>query len=153
MQHPVIIVMGVAGAGKTTFAQELANRDSATFIEGDDLHSEAARAKMAAGTALTDEDRWPWLDRIADAANVARAERPVIVTCSALRLAYRDRLRASISVPLRFIFLDLAEAELARRLAARTCHYMGPEMLASQLATIEPPLGEADVEWRSPATL
>jgi gluconokinase len=147
MVHEVIIVMGVAGAGKSTFAAVCSDRNGAAFIEGDDLHSEAARAKMAAGIALTDQDRWPWLDRVAAAANAARDIRPVVATCSALRRAYRDRLRASIGAPLRFVFLDIPEAELARRLSHRGGHYFGPEMLASQLATLEPPVGEADVDW------
>lgn len=150
MNHPVFIIMGVSGAGKTTLAQALAEQNGAAFIEGDDLHSPEARAKIAAGIALTDADRWPWLDRIADAANAARADGPVIATCSALRRAYRDRLRASIAAPFRFIFLDVAEDELAQRLRARGGHYMGPEMLASQLAILEPPLNESDVEWRTP---
>jgi gluconokinase len=142
----VTIVMGVAGAGKSTFADALAEREGALLIEGDDLHSDEARAKMAAGIPLTDEDRWPWLDRIADAVNAARRERPVVATCSALRRAYRDRLRASIATPLRFIFLDIAEAELVHRLAQRRGHYMPPALLQSQLAALEPPDGEPDVE-------
>jgi gluconokinase len=143
----VTIIMGVAGAGKSTFGAALAARDGAVFIEGDDHHSDEARVKMAAGVALCDDDRWPWLDRLAAAANATRAEASVVAACSALRRAYRDRLRASIAAPLRFIFLNVPEAELAQRLAKRRGHYMGTDMLTGQLATLELPIGEADVEW------
>jgi gluconokinase len=146
--HRVTIIMGVAGAGKTTFGKALAAKEGAAFIEGDDHHSEAARAKMIAGIALDDADRWPWLERIAAAANAARVEEPVIAACSALRRAYRDKLRANIPAPLSFIFLHASEAELARRLTERSGHYMGPKMLSGQLATLELPHGETDVEWR-----
>ena len=87
-----VVVMGVSGAGKTTVGKKLAKFLGARFIDGDDLHSDAARAKMAAGGALTDEDRWPWLDRVgAELASGAAT----IVACSALRRVYRDRLRAA----------------------------------------------------------
>jgi gluconokinase len=143
----VIIVMGVAGAGKSTYGAALAATMGATFIEGDAHHSEAARAKMAAGQALDDADRWPWLDRIADAIALARAAGPVVATCSALRRAYRDALRARLSADLRFVFLHAARDELARRLTARRGHFMGVGMLAGQLATLELPHGEDDVAW------
>jgi gluconokinase len=147
MTRDVIIVMGVAGSGKSTYAAALATRLRARFIEGDDLHSEAARAAMAAEVALTDEDRWPWLARIAAAVEEARLAAPVVATCSALKRSYRDALRSAIAPPLRFVFLDVPEAELSRRLKARAGHYMGPEMLAGQLEALERPEGEADVEW------
>ena len=87
-----IVVMGVSGSGKTTVGVRLAEALTAEFIDGDDLHTDAARAKMKSGHPLTDEDRWPWLDRIG--AELAQGERTV-VACSALRRAYRDRLRAA----------------------------------------------------------
>ena len=83
-----IVVMGVSGAGKTTVGLRLAEALGAEFIDGDDLHTDAARAKMKSGAALTDEDRWPWLDRVGAA--LAKGPR-TIVACSALRCAYRDR--------------------------------------------------------------
>lgn len=145
--HGVIIVMGVAGAGKSTYGAALAATKGAAFIEGDVHHSEKARAKMAAGQALDDADRWPWLDRIADAIALARAAGPVVATCSALRRAYRDVLRARLGAGLRFVFLHAERDELARRLTARRGHFMGVEMLAGQLATLEPPHDEEDVAW------
>jgi gluconokinase len=89
---------------------------------------------------------WPWLARIAAAVNAVRVEAPVVATCSALKRSYRDALRGAIEPPLRFVFLDVQEAELARRLTARQGHYMGPEMLTGQLEALERPEGEADVE-------
>jgi gluconokinase len=139
--------MGVSGAGKTTWGRAEAARSGAVFIEGDDHHSPEARAKMAAGIALNDDDRWPWLHRIADAVGVARADGPVVATCSALKRCYRDLLRDRMAPPLSFVFLDVPRAELERRLAERTGHYMQATMLSSQLDALEPPLGEADVRW------
>jgi gluconokinase len=142
-----IIIMGVSGSGKSTLAAALAGAWDSSFIEGDGLHDDAARAKMAAGEALTDQDRWPWLDRISAAINADLAEKsvPVIATCSALRRCYRDRLRAAVAAPLAFVCLDLPRAELEYRLAQRSGHYMPLSLLDSQLATFEPPVGEDDV--------
>ena len=98
-----IVVMGVSGSGKTTVGVRLAEALAAEFIDGDDLHTDAARAKMKSGHPLTDEDRWPWLDRIG--AELAQGERTV-VACSALRRAYRDRLRAAAGPKLRFVYLE-----------------------------------------------
>ncbi|MDQ6640077.1 MAG: gluconokinase, partial [Pseudomonadota bacterium] len=109
------------------------------FIDGDALHSAESVARMQAGIALGDEDRWPWLDRIgsclADASNWPRG---VVVACSALRRAYRDRLR-SAAPGVRFVFLDGPDALIALRLAARGGHYMPASLLASQLETLERP--------------
>jgi gluconokinase len=137
-----IVVMGVSGAGKTTVGRMLAQAMDAEFIDGDDLHSEAARAKMAAGGALTDEDRWPWLDRVGSA--LARGER-TIVACSALRRAYRDRLRAVAGPDLRFVYLDADPETMRARVAGRRGHYMPASLVDSQFAALEPPNGEPDV--------
>lgn len=145
--HRVTIVMGVAGSGKSTWAAERAGQSGAVLVEGDHLHNTEALAKMAAGMPLDDADRWPWLARIAAAVNQARLHGPVIVTCSALRRVYRDCLRDRIPPPRGFVFLDVPQAELIRRLAARRGHFAGPELLASQLATLEPPTNEDEVEW------
>lgn len=137
---PVTIIMGVSGCGKSTYGWALARASGARFIEGDDLHSADSIAKMAAGIALNDADRWPWLDRIAQAANRGTAAGDtVIATCSALRRAYREHLRARIIAPVHFILLDVPVGELRRRMHTRTGHFMPPEMLASQLATLEWP--------------
>jgi len=115
-----IVVMGVSGSGKTTVGVRLAKTLGAEFIDGDDLHTDAARAKMKSGHPLTDEDRWPWLDRIG--AELAQGERTV-VACSALRRAYRDRLRAAAGPKLRFVYLEATPEEMR----ARDCFAFGPQ--------------------------
>jgi gluconokinase len=138
--------MGVAGSGKTIVGERLAEALHADFIDGDNLHTEAARAKMGKGVPLTDEDRWPWLDRIAAALGegVSRGK-GTIVACSALRRVYRDRLRAGVDGELRFVYLK-AEPELMRtRVGSRRGHYMPASLVDSQFATLEPPEGEPGV--------
>jgi gluconokinase len=137
-----IVVMGVSGAGKTTVGVRLAHALGARFIDGDHLHTDAARAKMAAGHALTDEDRWLWLDRIG--ANLAQGQ-PTVVACSALRRAYRDRLRAAAGPKLRFVYLEATPEEMRARVAGRVGHYMPASLVDSQFAALEPPDGEPDV--------
>jgi gluconokinase len=137
-----IVVMGVSGSGKTTLGVRLAQTLGAEFIDGDDLHTDAARAKMKAGHALTDDDRWPWLDRIG--AKLAEGERTV-VACSALRRVYRDRLRAAAGPKLRFVYLEATPEEMRARVASRVGHYMPASLVDSQFAALEPPEGEADV--------
>lgn len=132
-----LVVMGVAGSGKSTVARSIQDRLGWSFAEGDDFHPIANIAKMSSGTPLTDEDRWPWLDSIvAWTAREDEADRDTIVTCSALRRVYRDRLRAA---PGRTVFLHLhgAESVLAQRLTDRPGHFMPPSLLPSQLATLE----------------
>ena len=133
-----IIVMGVAGSGKTTVAHRLAERLACDLADADDFHPPANVARMAAGIALQDEDRWPWLDAIA-AWIRARAEagRTAVVTCSALKRAYRDVLRAA-SARAVFVHLSGAPELIAARIANRHGHFMPPALLASQLATLEP---------------
>ena len=139
MTGQVFLVMGVSGAGKTTLGAALAARLGAPFVDADDLHPPANRSKMAAGLALTDADRAPWLDAVAAViGDWVAAETGGVVACSALRRAYRDRLR-SADPGLAVVFLELDEATLARRLAARRGHYFAPSLLGSQLALLEPP--------------
>lgn len=130
------VVMGVSGTGKTRIGTLLAGRIGGRFVEGDDLHSEADRAKMGAGIPLTDEDRAPWLDRVAAA--LAGGEPPVAVACSALRRRYRDRLRATAPDT---VFLHLAgdAGTIGARLGARRGHFMPASLLASQFEALEPP--------------
>lgn len=138
MAHTHLVVMGVAGSGKSSVGLALAQRLSWTFADGDDFHSEANVAKMSAGEPLTDDDRVPWLDAIVSwTAAEDAAGHSTIVPCSALRRSYRDRLRA---VPGRtfFVHLDGSPELLAERLDARLAHFMRAVMLASQLATLEP---------------
>lgn len=134
----IVVVMGVSGAGKTTVAQGIAKELGWEFAEGDSFHPQTNIQKMASGTPLTDADRWPWLDRIGewiDAMQVAGTS--AVLTCSALRQAYRDRLRKNRPQVV-FCELDADQQVLAERLAARRGHYMPPSLLPSQLATLEP---------------
>lgn len=129
-----LVVMGVSGCGKTTLGAALAGALGAAFVDADDLHPPANRAKMAAGVALTDADRWPWLDRVAAA---LRDRAPVVAACSALRRSHRDRLRQAGGV--RFLHLAAPREVIAARLAARQGHFMPATLLDSQYATLEPP--------------
>ncbi len=136
--------MGVAGAGKTSVARQVAAARGLSLIEGDDLHPPGNIAKSSAGVPLTDEDRWPWLDAIA-ARIAAEPADEAVATCSALRRAYRDRLRRGAGRPLVFLFLHGSPDLLAERIAARIEHFAPPRLLQSQLATLEEPLDEPDV--------
>ena len=131
----VIVVMGVSGTGKSTVAAILAERLGFQLEEGDDLHPAENVAKMASGQPLTDEDRWPWLDRIrAWIDERLDTQTPGVVTCSALRKVYRDRLRAPGVV---FVHLNGTREEIFGRLSAREGHFMPASLLDSQLATLE----------------
>jgi gluconokinase len=156
---PAIVVMGVSGSGKSTVGAALAQALRVEFVEGDAFHPPENVARMAAGVALTDADRAGWLAALA--AHIAQAApRGVVVSCSALKRAYRDVLRAACPAPgrpkpddaprgqersdwganpVRFVWLDLPRADLELRLAGRTGHYMPPSLLTSQIATLEPP--------------
>jgi gluconokinase len=135
-----VIVMGVSGSGKSTLAAALAGAIHCPFLEGDEFHSPEAVQKMRAGTPLTDDDRWPWLDRLGRAVGAAAASDGIAVaSCSALKKIYRDRLRQSIGVPAHFVLLDPSRSELERRMTTRTGHFMPPTLLTSQLNTLERP--------------
>ncbi|NTS34054.1 gluconokinase [Phyllobacterium sp. BT25] len=126
-----VIVMGVSGSGKSSVGADIAKVLGLPFLEGDSLHPASNVAKMAAGTPLTDDDRWPWLDQIG--ATLAAAEDGIVVSCSALKKVYRDRLRKAAAGPLAFVFLDGSEAVLP------------VTMLGSQLTTLEAPVDEPRV--------
>ena len=133
-----VVVMGPSGCGKTTVMHELARRLGWPTAEGDDFHPAANVSKMAAGRPLTDEDRWPWLDAVAAwIGDQEAAGRSAIITCSALRRSYRDRLRRGHPSAW-FAELAVPKAELARRVRARYHRYMPASLLESQLATLEP---------------
>jgi gluconokinase len=135
-----IIVMGVSGAGKSTIAGLLAQRLGFEFKDGDWFHPPENVAKMAAGTPLTDADRWPWLRAIAEHVREAHEQsRRVVVACSALRRAYRDVLVRSSDVPVRLVYLKGAQSLIAERVGARNEHFMPPALLDSQFATLEEP--------------
>lgn len=133
-----LVVMGVAGVGKSSVAKDLVARTGWVFQEGDDLHPEASRAKMTAGVPLDDTDRAPWLRRIADwIGEQEAAGRDAIVTCSALKRSYRDLLRAG-HPSVRFVHLVAPAQLIGRRIGARPGHYMPPVLLQSQLDTLQP---------------
>ena len=131
--------MGVSGCGKTAVGRQVAERWGAGFEDADDWHTEAAVAKMAAGEALTDEDRAPWLERLRDQVigAVPEGSRGVLA-CSALRRRYREALRQGQS-GVKFIYLSGSQALIAGRMAARRGHYMPSSLLDSQFAALEPP--------------
>ena len=131
-----VVVMGVSGCGKSSVGAAMGALLDIPYIDGDDLHPAENVAKMAAGVALTDADRWPWLDRVAA---VLAEQAPVIVGCSALKRAYRDRIRAGAGGPVRFVHLAGSRAVIGARMAARTGHYMPASLLDSQFAALEPP--------------
>jgi gluconokinase len=134
----VVIVMGVSGSGKTTVAKGISTVMGWEFAEGDAFHSDANVEKMRRGEALTDGDRWPWLEAIGDwISDKEAAGESAVVTCSALRRAYRDLLRRG-RPHVRFLHLT-APADLIRdRMEHRPGHYMPPSLLPSQIATLEP---------------
>jgi len=143
----ILVVMGVSGCGKSTIGQALAASLGWPFLDADDFHPPANVEKMAAGQPLADADRWPWLDRIADElrAVLARGGHAVLA-CSALREAYRARLRRAGDV--RFVHLQGDQATIAARLALRQHKYMPPSLLPSQFATLEPPADALAVDIR-----
>jgi gluconokinase len=144
MAPTALVVMGVSGSGKSTVGKELADRLHWPYADGDAFHSPENVAKMAAGVPLTDADRWPWLHTIEQwIAERLRAGSSCVIACSALRMSYRDVLREAAetiqAATVRFVFLDVDRELLVHRLIARHGHFMHADMLASQLATLEPP--------------
>jgi gluconokinase len=144
-----LVIMGVAGCGKSSLAQALSKELGRPLIEGDDFHPESSKAKMRQGVALTDADRRGWLATLA--AELTRHPAGAVLTCSALKRVYREQLRAS-EPGLRFVFLDLDEATARARVASRPAHLFPPTLVASQFATLERPDGEPGV-LRLDATL
>jgi len=139
-----VVVMGVSGSGKSTIAAGIARLLSLPFVEGDQLHSPQSVSKMKAGIALEDADRWPWLDQIATRlADRERTPAGLVITCSALKRSYRDRIRQT-APGVRFVFLFGPRALLESRLAARTDHFMPSTLLESQLQTLEVPASDED---------
>jgi gluconokinase len=137
-----IMVMGVSGAGKTTIARLLADRLKVGFLDGDDLHSEESVAKMRAGRALTDEDRWPWLDRIKDAMLLS-TDRKLVIACSALKASYRARLDPNLYC---LVYLKGGPNVIEPRLKARMGHFMPVALLTQQLNDLEPPFDAIEVD-------
>jgi gluconokinase len=137
----IAILMGVTGSGKTTIAQELQKLTGWEYAEGDDYHSEANRKKMHSGIPLNDEDRGPWLASLHQViSGWYQKGQSGILTCSALKQAYRDILVGGLpAAAWSFVLLQVPPEELQRRLAHRSGHYMNPALLDSQLRTLEEP--------------
>ena len=141
-----VVVMGVSGCGKTSVAEGLAAALGTVFLEGDRLHPQSNIDKMSRGIPLADADRWPWLDRIGAELRAAMGVgQGIVASCSALKRAYRDRLRAEAGGNLAFVFLRGSRDLLIGRMQQRQGHFMPASLLDSQLATLEDPSGEAGV--------
>lgn len=130
-----IVLMGVAGCGKSSVGAALSAAMGLPYVDGDDLHPSANIAKMSAGQPLTDVDRLPWLDLVGQALRPG----PMIIGCSALRRAYRERITAAAGGPVCFVHLAGSRAVIEARMRARQGHFMPPALLDSQFATLEPP--------------
>lgn len=137
-----LMVMGVSGCGKSTVAARLAQALGCPLIEGDDHHLPQSQEKMRHGIALGDADRDPWLDRLG--AMLAEASGSVVLSCSALKRSYRDRLRAA-EPSLRIVFIDIDIEESRARVAARPSHLFPASLVENQFATLESPVGEPGV--------
>ena len=144
----IVVLMGVCGCGKTTVGHALAGQLAWPFHDADGFHPPANVAKMAAGTPLTDDDRWPWLDRIAaEMGAIDASGGNVVLACSALKQAYRDRIAKAGDV--RFVFLRGDQATIAARLATRQHEYMPASLLPSQFAALEEPQDALVVDIRA----
>ncbi|MDQ0559648.1 gluconokinase [Rhizobium mesoamericanum] len=141
-----IIVMGVSGCGKSSVGRKISDALGMQFVEGDQLHPASNVEKMSNGVPLTDDDRMPWLDLIGETmqASLDRGQ-DVIVSCSALKRAYRDRLRKAVQGKLFFVYLSGSKELLTKRMGERKGHFMPLSLLESQLATLEVPTGEPGV--------
>lgn len=136
----LFVLMGVSGSGKSTVGAALAPRLGGVFLDGDAFHTAENVAKMSRGEPLTDADRRPWLQRVGR--KMAERQGIVIAGCSALKRAYRDLIRQAAREPVAFVLLDGSRSLLEERMARRRGHFMPASLLASQLATLEPPGGD-----------
>ncbi|RZS56921.1 gluconokinase [Sphaerotilus mobilis] len=139
---PALVVMGVSGCGKSSLGEAVARELGWTLIEGDDFHPPANKTKMATGQPLVDADRIGWLDRLGR--EVQAHPDGAVLTCSALKRSYRERLRAA-APGLRFAFLDLDIATAQARVSGRNAHFFSPTLVSSQFEALEPPSGEPGV--------
>ena len=136
----IIIVMGVSSSGKSTVGQSIARRLHVPFLDGDGYHPPANVEKMRSGIPLVDEDRWPWLQSLAEALHdAANAKDAAVGACSALRRAYRDYLVKQAGEPILFVYLEGTKDVIAARMAKRQHEYMPASLLDSQFATLEVP--------------
>lgn len=142
MSHSLVI-MGVAGCGKSSLGAELARATGLRLVEGDDYHSSESRTKMSQGKALLDADREGWLTILSE--QLRANPQGLVLTCSALKQAYRERLREA-SPGLRFVFMDISRQQAQARVTARaSLHFFATSLVDSQFATLEVPTGEAGV--------
>jgi gluconokinase len=137
-----VVVMGVSGAGKSVIGERVAKALGLPLIEGDEFHSAHNIEKMRQGLPLEDADRAGWLDRLGE--ELAKHPRGAVLACSALKRAYRDKLRRRVG-GLRFIHLDLTPEQAQQRVAARGGHFYPPSLVATQFEALEDPSGEAGV--------
>ncbi len=152
MLPKTLILMGVCGCGKTRVGEMLARETGAIFEDADNFHTEAAKDKMRAGTPLTDDDRWPWFDRLRARMVEMRHKVPLyILACSALKQKYRDYLRADDPTGvLQFVFLDGSFELIENRMSRRKGHYMPVSLLQSQFAILERPTDAVTVSIEPP---
>jgi len=144
----IVILMGVSGAGKSTVGRRLAETLRAEFHEGDGYHTEGSREKMRHGIALTDADREPWLAALRELIDSIQARgADAVITCSALKRSYRERLRAP---GVQIVYLKASPEVLESRLRGRKGHFFSPELLPSQLATLEEPKSAIVVDADQP---
>lgn len=139
----MVIIMGVAGCGKTTVGERLGEALGWSFLDGDSLHPAANIEKMSAGTPLTDEDRWPWLDIVGQ--ELARSAGSMIIGCSALKRSYRDCIRKAAGGPVTFVHLAGSRELIGARMQSRPGHFMPVSLLESQFAALEAPAADEDV--------
>jgi len=132
-----IVLMGVAGCGKSAVGAALAARLGAAYLDGDDLHPQANIDKMSRGAALSDEDRWPWLTLVGE--KLAAPDGILVLGCSALKRRYRDHIRKEAGAPVLFVHLAGSRKLIAARMAARAGHFMPASLIDSQFAALEPP--------------
>ena len=145
----IVVLMGVCGCGKTTVGRPLAQELGWTFVDADDLHPRANVEKMASGVPLTDEDRWPWYERIvAELRRLTRSGKHVVLACSALKQAYRERLARAGD--LRIVYMKGDAATIEPRIASRSGHFMPASLLASQFAALEEPSDAIVVDVAQP---
>jgi gluconokinase len=137
-----VVVMGVSGAGKSVIGERVAKALGLPLIEGDEFHPAHNIEKMRQGLPLDDDDRAGWLDRLGE--ELVRHPRGAVLACSALKRAYRDKLRRHVGA-LRFIHLDLTREQAQQRVAARGGHFYPPSLVATQFEALEDPSGEAGV--------
>lgn len=131
-----IVIMGVAGCGKSTVGAALAEHFGFVYVEGDELHDASSIEKMSAGIGLTDDDRLPWLQRIGE--QLANSAGPMVISCSALKRSYRDLIRLHAGKSVLFLHLSAPQPVIAKRMEQRAGHFMPPALLDSQFQTLEP---------------